>query len=113
MEKLSLNSRPSESSANSVAAMSQVLNMPKLEFESFDGSPSQFHRFMSIFKQVIEPATPDATLRLTRLLCHTTGEAHDSISSARIRRVRIAVCDAFLPSCESIFKMVRSMRIIL
>ena len=33
--------------------------------------------------------------------------------SARIRRVRIAVCDAFLPSCESIFKMVRSMRIIL
>ena len=81
MEKLSLNSRPSERSANSVAAMSQVLNMPKLEFESFDGSPSQFHRFMSIFKQVIEPATPDATLRLTRLLCHTTGEAHDSISS--------------------------------
>ena len=35
------------------------------------------------------------------------------ISSARIRRVRIAVCDSFLPSCESIFKMVRSMRIIL
>ena len=34
-------------------------------------------------------------------------------SSARIRPVRIAVCDAFLPSCESIFKMVRSMRIIL
>ena len=34
-------------------------------------------------------------------------------SSARIRRVRIAVCDSFLPSCESIFKMVRSMRIIL
>ena len=33
--------------------------------------------------------------------------------SARIRRVRIAVCDAFLPNCESIFKMVRSMRIIL
>ena len=33
--------------------------------------------------------------------------------SARIRRVRIAVCDAFLPSCESIFKMVRSMQIIL
>ena len=44
MEKLSLNSRPSESSANSVATMSQVLNMPKLEFASFDGSPSQFHR---------------------------------------------------------------------
>ena len=36
-----------------------------------------------------------------------------ALHSARIRRVRIAVCDAFLPSCESIFKMVRSMRIIL
>ena len=55
--------------------------MPKLEFESFAGTPSQFHRFMSIFKQVIEPAIPDATLRLTHLLCHTTGEAHDSITS--------------------------------
>ena len=36
-----------------------------------------------------------------------------ALFSARIRRVRIAVCDTFLPSCESIFKMVRSMRIIL
>ena len=81
IEKLSQYPRSSESSANSVAAMSQILNIPKLEFKSFDGTYSQFHRFMSIFKQIIEPAIPDATLRLTRLLCHTTSEAHDSITS--------------------------------
>ena len=74
IEKLSQYPLTSESSANSVAAMSQVLNMPKLEVELF-------HRFMSIFKQVIEPVIPDATLQLTHLLCRTTGEAHDSITS--------------------------------
>ena len=81
IEKFSQYPLTSESSANSVAAMSQVMNMPKLEVELFDGTPSQFHRFLSIFKQVIEPVIPDATLRLTHLLCHTTGEAHDSITS--------------------------------
>ena len=30
------------------------------------------------------------------------------ICSARIRRVRIAVCDAISPNCESILKIVRS-----
>ena len=33
-------------------------------------------------------------------------------TSARIRLVRIAVCDAFSPSCEPNFKMVRCMLII-
>ena len=53
-----------------ISALSHVLNMPKLEFDSFDGNPSQY-QFMSIFKQTIEPGTPNDTLRMTRLLCHT------------------------------------------
>ena len=49
---------------DSISALSHVLNMPKLEFASFDGNPSQYHKFMSIFKQTIEPGAPDQTLRL-------------------------------------------------
>ena len=80
MDTLHIKQQPVREDVSTIAAMSHVLNMPKLELESFDGTPAQYHKFMSIFTQVIEPVTPDPTLRLTRLLCHTTGEAHQAIS---------------------------------
>ena len=66
---------------SSLSAISQIINMPKLEFKPFDGSAFEFHKFMSIFKQSVEICTPDPTLRLTRLLCHTTGAANKAISN--------------------------------
>ena len=42
-----------------------MLNILKVEFAAFNGNPSQYHKFMSIFKQTIEPAIPNRTLRLT------------------------------------------------
>ena len=80
MDTLHIKQQPVREDVSTIAAMSHVLNMPKLELESFDGTPAQYHKFMCIFTQVIEPVTPDPTLRLTRLLCHTTGEAHQAIS---------------------------------
>ena len=80
MDTLHIKQQPVREDVSTIAAMSNVLNMPKLELESFDGTPAQYHKFMSIFTQVIEPVTPDPTLRLTRLLCHTIGEAHQAIS---------------------------------
>ena len=79
MDTLHIKQQPVREDVSTIAAMSHVLNMPKLELESFDGTPTQYHKSMSIFTQVLEPVTPDPTLRLTRLLCHTTGEAHQGI----------------------------------
>ena len=64
-----------------LSAISQIINLPKMDLEPFDGTASKYQRFMAIFKQLIEPSTPDPTLRLTRLLTHTTGDANTAISS--------------------------------
>ena len=56
-----------------ISALAHVLNMPKLEFTSFDGNPSQYHKCMSIFKQTIEPGTPNQTPRWTRLILQARG----------------------------------------
>ena len=53
----------------------------KVDLDPFDGTVFKYQRFMVIFKQLIEPSTADRTLRLTRLLTHTTGDANTAISS--------------------------------
>ena len=74
-------SNSSLSAIDALAAISQIINMPKMELETFDGTATTYQRFISIFKQVIEPATPDQTVRLTRLLSYTTGDAHKAVST--------------------------------
>ena len=74
-------SNTSLSAVDALATISQIINMPKMELETFDGTAITYQRFISIFKQVIEPATPDQTVRLTRLLSHTTGDAHKAVST--------------------------------
>ena len=69
---------------DSISAWSHVMNMYKLEFASFDGNSSQYHKFMSIFKQTIEPGTSNPRLRLIRLLCHTIGEVHAYICGVEL-----------------------------
>ena len=74
-------SNTSLSAVDALTAISQIINMPKMELETFDGTATTYQRFISIFKQVIEPSTPDQTVRLTRLLSHTTGDAHKAVST--------------------------------
>ena len=66
---------------STLSAISQIVNLPRMDLEPFDGTVSKYQRFMVIFKQLIEPSTTDPTLRLTRLLTHTTGDANTAISS--------------------------------
>ena len=66
---------------STLSAISQIVNLPRRDLEPFDGSVSKYQRFMVISKQLIEPSTTDPTLRLTRLLTHTTGDANTTISS--------------------------------
>ena len=66
---------------STLSAISQIVNLPRMDLEPFDGTVSKYQRFMVIFKQLIEPSTADPTLRLTRLLTHTTGDANTAISS--------------------------------
>ena len=74
-------SNTSLSAVDALAAISQILNMPKMELETFDGAAATYQRFISIFNQVIEPSTSDQTVRLTRLFSHTTGDAHKTVST--------------------------------
>ena len=74
-------SNTSLSAVDALTAISQIISMPKMELETFDGTATTYQRFISIFKQVIEPSTPDQTVRLTRLLSHTTGDAHKAVST--------------------------------
>ena len=66
---------------STLSVISQIVNLPRMDLEPFDGTVSKYQRFMVIFKQLIEPTTADPTLRLTRLLTHTTGDANTAISS--------------------------------
>ena len=64
--------------------MLAMLNLPKLELDSFDGDPLQYHGFMSVFNDTVEKVVKDGTTRLTRLLQYTKGAAKQAIQPCSI-----------------------------
>ena len=86
IDALNISPPVSESSdaEKTLAAVSQVINMPPLVLDPFDGDHTKFHQFMAMFAETIEKTVTSQTLRLTRLLCHTTGKAKHAISTVDI-----------------------------
>ena len=46
-------SNTSLSAVDALAAISQIISMPKIEIEMFDGTATTYQQFISIFNQVI------------------------------------------------------------
>lgn len=56
-----------------------VLSLPKVELEPFNGDPLVYNEFISIFDENVHNKSINDSLKLTRLLQFTTGEAKDAI----------------------------------
>jgi len=56
-----------------------LVNLPKMELESYDGNPLTYHCFMATFEEVVGKVDCDAKTKLTRLLQYTKGDAKEAI----------------------------------
>lgn len=61
-----------------------LLSMPKLEIESFDGDPMKFHSFMRSFRLHVGNVCDNSDAKIAYLLQYTKGVAHDAIKGACI-----------------------------
>ena len=52
---------------------------PEVEIEIFRGDPLEYHRFLSVFREVVELKKDDPHGRLVQLLKYNEGEARDTI----------------------------------
>ena len=64
-----------------MSSLVQALNLPRIEIMKFNGDPRHFTTFITVFKETVEAVTTDGQRRLTQLLHHTTGPAHDAVES--------------------------------
>jgi hypothetical protein len=56
-----------------------LINLPKVELETFDGDPAKYHSFITVFDEVVDQATKDDRVKLTRLMQYTSGRAKEAI----------------------------------
>ena len=60
-------------------AISQLMNVPRVEIQSFDGAVASYMTFIAVFDEVVGNANITCQAKLTRLLQCTTGAARDAI----------------------------------
>ena len=58
---------------SSSAELFNIINLPKIEIEKFDGNPATFHSFFAIFDEHVHNAAIEPSVKLTRLLQYTSG----------------------------------------
>ena len=56
-------------------------NAPKLELDTFDGNPLNYHYFKETFVDTVESSVSDSVGRLARLIQHTRDEAKDLVKA--------------------------------
>ena len=61
-----------------------LLSIPKLEIDTFDGNPLEFQSFMAIFDEAVSSKVSDDQIKLTRLLQYTTGPAKAAIRNCAL-----------------------------
>ena len=64
-----------------IAEISKNSKLPAAEVQVFDGNPSEYQRFISSFKFVVESNTNDSSARLNLLIQYTTGNARKVIEN--------------------------------
>ena len=66
-------------STSATDAISQLMNVPRVEIQSFDGAAVSYMTFIAVFDEVVGNANITGQAKLTRLLQYTTGAARDAI----------------------------------
>ena len=63
--------------------MLSLLNMPKVELQTFSGDPLEYHQFIK-FDQNVHNLPCNSDLKLTRLMQYTVGPAKDAIRNCQL-----------------------------
>ena len=61
-----------------------MLSIPKLELDKFDGNPLEYHSFINVFDENVGNKTSDDRVKLTRLLQYTTRSAKAAIRNCTL-----------------------------
>lgn len=61
-----------------------LLNMPKVELQTFNGDPLQYHQFIKAFEQNVGCICSDSDLKLSRLMQYTDGPAKEAIRGCQL-----------------------------
>ena len=64
--------------------LANMLNIPKVEIDKFDGSPLEYQAFISVFDEVVDSKSSDNHVKVTRLLQYTTGPAKAAIKNCAL-----------------------------
>ena len=64
---------------NEMKELINVMSMPNLEIQTFNGDPLAFHSFFAIFDETVDRKTKDAGFKLNRLIQYTSGKAQTAI----------------------------------
>ena len=59
-----------------------ALNLPKIQCQRYNGSPTMYHSFIKSFKLSVEQCVKDPATRLTHLLSFLDGPAYQAVQSA-------------------------------
>ena len=66
---------------SSSVKLAQALTLPRVDIEVFDGNPTMFHSFITLFDECVDKVTDNVQTKLTRLFQFTTGDAKEAIRS--------------------------------
>jgi hypothetical protein len=66
------------------AELLNVMNLPKLELQHYDGDPLAYHNFLAAFDEHVDRATSNPHAKLNRLIQCTTGKAKEAISACQL-----------------------------
>ena len=67
------------SSTSATDTISQLMSVPRVEIQSFDGAAASYMTFVAVFDEVVGNVNISGQAKLTRLLQFTTGTARDAI----------------------------------
>ena len=59
--------------------LAQVLSLPRMEIEKFDGNPMDYYNFVAVFNECVDKQISDCQTKLVRLFQFTTGDAKNAI----------------------------------
>ena len=61
-----------------------IMNLPKVELETYNGDPMQYLTFIAAFEENVDKVIRDSQIKLTRLLQYTTGDAKSAIRTCAL-----------------------------
>ena len=70
--------------SDSLSDLVNLLSIPKVELDSYDGDPREYQSFISMFDELVDSKLKDDQLKLSRLMQYTTGTAKSAIKSCSL-----------------------------